>query len=153
MAKLELVFADIALLVARVVLGGLMIIHGWVRWQIEGVAAQTALLAGHGVRNAQPWVWAFIGVGLVGGLLVMFGLGTRLWSLFAMAEQVLLIVWLKAADGPLLSNLALQYQVVFAALAFVLVCFGAGRAGVDAMFRRPASPDQQTRIITDSDPA
>lgn len=153
MQKLELVLADIALLVARVVLGGLLIIHGWLRWQVEGIGTQTALLAAHGVRGAQTWVWAFVGVGLVGGLLVLFGLGTRLWALFALVEQVLLIVWLKVADGPLLDNAALHYRVVLATLALVLVCLGAGRAGVDAMFRRPATPDQQTRIITDSDPA
>lgn len=135
---------DIGLLVARIVLGLALIAHGWARWDIHGMDAQVRLLGDHGVPQAELFAWGAVVFEVAGGVMLVFGFLTRIVAAVAIAENVLVIVWLRFAHGPYLSSGGYEYNVVLATLAFVLLCFGAGRTGVDMLFRkdRANAPDE-----------
>ncbi|HHV22145.1 MAG TPA: DoxX family protein, partial [Propionibacterium sp.] len=51
-------------------------------------------------------------------------------------QQGMVIAWTKWFHGPWLENSGYEYNVIQAALALVLVTFGAGRIAIDRLFRR-----------------
>lgn len=130
------VLRDIALLIARVALGGVLLLHAWRRWGIDGVAAQTAYVASYGVPYPDVVAWAGI-IGEAGaGLLLIVGLLTPLAAAGVVAEQVLIICWITWRRQPFIADRGYEYNVILAVLALIFVVHGAGRASVDSLFRR-----------------
>lgn len=126
----------LALLAARIGFGLLLVAHAWHRWRQVGLAHETAYLAAHHVP--QPHLLA-LGATLpegLGGVLLVLGLCVPLVSLALLVENVLVIVWLKRQHGVFWHRGGFELDLVQALLALVLACFGSGRAGLDALFRR-----------------
>ncbi|SER77684.1 putative oxidoreductase [Propionibacterium cyclohexanicum] len=130
---------DIGLLVARVTLGLALIAHGWARWDIHGMDAEVLLLTEHGVPAPELMAWGALVFEVAGGVMLIFGILTRLVAIIAIAQNVLIVVWLRFRWGPYLSSGGYEYNVVLATVAFVLLCFGAGRTGVDMLFEKDRS--------------
>lgn len=130
------VIQDIALLIARVALGALMILHGWRRWQGEGIAAQIEFLNQTNTPSPQVFAWGSVILEMLGGLFLVFGLLTPLVALAFVVQQILIIVYSKASKGVWVTDGGWEYNAVTACLALVLAAFGAGRAGLDGLFRR-----------------
>lgn len=130
---------DIGLLVARIVLGVALVAHGWARWDIHGMDAEVRLLTEHGVPQPELFAWGALILEIAGGVMLVFGFFTRIVSALVIAQNVLIIVWLRHSFGPYLASGGYEYNVVLATLAFVLVCFGAGRTGIDMLFRKERS--------------
>ena len=136
------VVRDIGLLVARLALGVILVLHGWHRFT-AGMGPTTSVLTGAGLPEPQLFAWGATILEVVGGALLVFGLLTPIVAAFVVAEQVMVIAWLRWHNGIWNIDNGIEYPVVLAVLAFVLVVFGSGRTGVDALFRRgrkPATP-------------
>lgn len=144
------VLRDIALLAARLVLGTVMVLHGWQRWQIEGIGRQVEIFTQAGVPSPTIFAWGSTILELAGGLLLVFGLLTPIVAFLFVLEAVLSIVFVSGANGPMLGNQGWEYAAVIAAVSLILTVFGAGRAAVDQLFRR--SPDSYSDL-EDDDPA
>lgn len=129
------VLRDVALLIARIALGGVMLAHGWRRWQVDGVGKQIEYLQQFDTPYANWAVWGSIILELVGGLFLIVGVLTPLVALAFVVQQVLIIVWAKWFAGPYLSDGGWEYNLILAALGLVFLVFGAGRASVDQLFR------------------
>lgn len=130
------VLQDVALLVARVGLGALMILHGWRRWQSEGIAAQIEFLNQTSTPRPEVFAWGSVILEMLGGLFLVFGLLTPLVALAFLVEQILIIVYSKASKGAWVADGGWEYNVVIAFLCLLLAAFGAGRAGLDSLFKR-----------------
>jgi AcrR family transcriptional regulator len=89
---------------------------------------------------------------VIGGALLIFGLLTPIVAAFVVAEQVMVIAWLKWQNGLWKVADGIEYPVALAALALILVVFGAGRTGVDMLFRR-GKKSATTSSVYDSHPA
>ncbi len=147
------VVQDVALLLVRLTFGGLMVLHGISRWQ-GGISVQTEHLAQAGVPEPQLFAWGAVVLEVLGGVLIAFGILTPLVAAAFLAEFVLVVVWVKWHSGPYLENGGYEYTVALAAIALFLVAFGAGRAGVDNLFRRPRSRTAKADgTVDDNDPA
>ncbi|HET7723222.1 MAG TPA: DoxX family protein [Propionibacteriaceae bacterium] len=136
------VVRDIGLLVARLTLGAVLVVHGWHRFT-TGIAPTVAVLTDAALPEPQLFAWGATILEVVGGALLVFGLLTPIVAAFVVAEQVMVIVWLRWHNGIWNINNGIEYPVVLAVLAFVLVVFGSGRTGVDALFwrgRKTATP-------------
>ncbi len=137
------------LLLARILTGGLMVLHGWARWH-AGIDVQIALLKGFGL----PWptiaAWATVGLELLGGAALALGLGTRVIGLALLAEQVLIVIYAKWRLGPYLNDGGWEANAALAALGLVWMAVGSGRAGIDHLLRR--NPDRERIEIDDRDP-
>lgn len=145
------VVQQIGLLVVRVIVGFILLMHGYHRYQ-AGPEKILALLTEMGLPGAEALAWGTIGFEVVGGLLIIFGLGTPILGGILVIEQVLLVVLSKWEHGFRVMDGGYEYNLALAALGMVLLVFGSGRTGMDALFTRPA-PDPEQRWISDADPA
>lgn len=148
MGKFVQILRDLVLLIARVGLGGILIAHGWRRWQVQGVQAQADYVTQFGTPYPTVVAWGAIILELVGGVFLIVGALTPLVAAAIVAEQVLTICYTNWYKKPYLLDAqgtyvgGYEYNVALALLALVFVVFGAGRAAVDRLFRRtPADND------------
>jgi putative oxidoreductase len=138
------VLRDLALLVARLGLGSILILHGWIRWQGQGqgVQRQIEYLTQFGTPYPAVAAWGAIALELIGGLLLAIGALTPVVALAVLVEQILIIVYTNWYKGPdLLSSDGTyaggyEYNIALALLALLLMVFGAGRISVDRLFSR-----------------
>lgn len=141
MAGFMQVLRDIALLASRLVLGTVMVLHGWQRWQIDGIARQTEIFAEAGVPSPGIFAWGSTILELAGGLLLIFGLLTPVVALLFLLQAALSIAYISGSNGPLLGNGGWEYAAVIGSVSLLLAVFGAGRAAVDQLFRRSSDTD------------
>ena len=142
------VVRDIALLVARIVAGVVLVAHGWQRWQIIGLDKQEALLQAAGLPAPYGLAVATVIFEIIGGTLLVFGLATPLIGLGMVVMNVAIILTVKSGAGFYLMDNGWEYNAILAALGLLLLAFGSGRAGLDALFIRP-SHDSGTLIEDD----
>lgn len=129
------VVRDFALLITRILMGVVLLAHGWHRWQVMGVPYETAILEAADIGNATTIVWLVIGFEIVGGILLIFGLATPLVGLGIILLNVAIIVVLK--EEFFLHEAGWEYNAVQSVVGLMLLAHGSGRAGLDALFRRP----------------
>lgn len=127
---------DVGLLVLRLVMGATMIIDGWHRWQ--AMTPDTGLS-----------VWLVIAFEVLGGVLLLFGLGTPLIGLGIVIQKVGIVLFLQNEAGVGLLQQEIGYVAVMAAVGFLLLTHGSGRLGIDALFLRPTE-EKHTRLIGDA---
>jgi putative oxidoreductase len=138
------VLRDIALLIARVGLGGILILHGWIRWQGQGQGVQKQIdyLTQFGTPYPEVAAWGGILLELVGGIFLVVGALTPFVALAVLVEQILIIAYTNWYRGPDLVSSdgtyagGYEYNLALALIALLLVVFGAGRIAVDQLFRR-----------------
>ena len=135
---------DFALLVARIVIGVVLVARGWHRWQVTGIAEQAGIIEAAGLPSASTLAWAVIAFELIGGLLLIFGLGTPLIGL-GIALQNFAVAYL-TKDGFYAHEDGWEYNVVFAVAGLLLMAHGSGRLGLDHLFVRPKD-DADGRLI------
>jgi putative oxidoreductase len=135
------------LLMARLGLGGILLLHGWIRWN-AGVQSQIDYLTQFRTPYAEVAAWGAIIFELVGGVLLIVGALTRLVGLGVLIEQILIICytnWYKwpptllNADGTYKGGY--EYNVALGLLGLLLFVMGAGAASIDRLFRRK-KPDE-----------
>jgi putative oxidoreductase len=157
MTKFLQVLRDLALLIVRVGLGGILIAHGWRRWQVLGIPSQVAYLQRFGTPYPSVAAWGATILELVGGIFIVVGALTPLVALAVLAQQVLTICYTNWYKKPYLLDAqggyvgGYEYNVALGMLALLLVVFGGGRAAIDRLFRRtPADADD--RRVDDRSP-
>lgn len=161
------VLRDLVLLITRIAFGALLVMRGWLRWTGDGgMKAQTDYLAQFGTPQPELFAWGATLLEMIGGLFLIFGLLTPVVALALVVEFVLVISYTKYFNGPLGPN-GMEHAGVQACLAALLTVFGAGRASIDQLFKRPKDTDDEyadipatpaastskTKPIKDSDPA
>lgn len=139
------VVRDISLLFARILMGVVLIAHGWHRWQVMTVPREVGLLEAAGIGNATTIVWLVIAFEIVGGILLIFGLATPLIGLGIVVLNVGTTLLLK--DEFYLHQQGWEYNAVQGAVGLLLLAHGSGRAGLDNLFRRPK--DDGGELIVD----
>lgn len=149
MAQFLQVLRDLVLFITRLGLGGILIAHGWRRWQQQGIQQQIDYVSQFGTPYPSVVAYGAILLELVGGIFLIVGALTPLVALAVLAEQVLIICYTSWRKGPYLLNAqgtyngGYEYNVALGLLALVFLVFGAGRASIDRLFRRaPAEADE-----------
>ncbi len=150
MASFLRVVRDIALLLTRILMGVVLLAHGWHRWQVMGVAREVSLLDAAGVGNATTIIWLVIGFEIVGGILLIFGLATPLVGLGVVALNVATIVLLRSEEFYAHMH-GWEYNAVQAVVGLLLLAHGSGRTGLDTLFLRPKDDDGE--LIVDEEDA
>lgn len=137
-------FRDVALLLARVALGVILIARGWHRWQSGGVEAQAEILLAAEIPAPEALAWLVVGFEIAGGFLLVFGLGTPLVGLGMLVLNAGVALLRKWEAGLYLFDGGYEYNLAMAALGLIFLAFGSGRLGVDHLFLPPkrASDDE-----------
>ncbi len=92
MTQLLRVLQDLALLVARVGLGAILVMHGWRRWQEQGLQQQVDYLGQFGTPYPTVAAWGAVLLELIGGAFLIVGALTPLVALALLVEQVLIVI-------------------------------------------------------------
>jgi putative oxidoreductase len=135
------------LLIARLGLGGILLLHGWLRWN-AGVQTQIDYLTQFRTPYAEVAAWGAIIFELVGGVLLIVGALTRLIGLGVLIEQILIICytnWYKwpptllNPDGTYKGGY--EYNVALGLVGLLLFAMGGGAVSIDRLFRRKKPDD------------
>ncbi|MDO5067877.1 MAG: DoxX family protein [Propionibacteriaceae bacterium] len=136
------VVKDIALILTRIVMGVVMVAHGWHRWQNEGVSAEATLLESLGLPNPALMIWLVIGFEVIGGILLIFGLATPLVG-FGLLVLNCAIILLIRGDHFYAHDGGWEYNAVMAVVGLMLMAHGSGRAGLDHLFIQPRDDEEE----------
>lgn len=149
MARFLQVVRDLALLLARIGFGGILIAHGYRRWQVQGIGSQIAYLRQFATPFPEYAAWGGALLELIGGVFLIVGALTPLVAAAVLVEQILIVAWTSWYKGLYLVSTdarspawhgGWEYNVVLGLLALLFVVYGAGRIAVDGLFRRRRSP-------------
>ncbi|GAB3916306.1 hypothetical protein GCM10011575_24180 [Microlunatus endophyticus] len=145
MAGFLTVVRSLALLLARIGLGGILILHGWRRWHQQGIDSQINYLHTFATPFATYAAWGGTAVELIGGLFLIVGALVPLAAAVVVAEQVLIVAYTSWYKGWSLTHVSgtqttwaggWEYNVVIGLLALLFVVYGSGAIGIDRLFRR-----------------
>ena len=120
----------------RVVTGVIMIVHGWQKFFVDGIAGVSAFFGSMGIPAAGVGAVAVATIELVGGLLLLAGLGTRVVGALFAAAMIGAIVFVHGANGFLATGGGYEFVLLLAGVGVTLALTGGGRFSVDALIKR-----------------
>ncbi|MEV7799873.1 DoxX family protein [Microbacterium foliorum] len=132
--------ASLGLLVLRVVVGAVFAAHGAQKIFEYTIPGTIGSFAGMGVpmpEIAAPFV-AF--VELMGGILLVLGLFTRLAGILLAIDMVVALVLVHLSAGLWVGEGGYEFVAVLGAAALALALTGAGRFSIDGAFLRGRVP-------------
>lgn len=123
--------ATLGLTVLRVVLGATFFLHGWQKFTEWTIAGTQASFAEMGVPAAQLAAPAVAVLELVGGLLLLLGLGTRVVAALLALTMLGALVLVHLPAGFFAADGGIELVLLLAAAAALFALAGAGRWSVD----------------------
>lgn len=126
---------DLALLGTRVVLGVVLLAHGWQKLD-QGVGATAAGFDQMGIPAATAAAWFATAVELGGGALLLAGLATRVVAVLVVANMAGAFWFAHRGTEVFAAEGGWELVAVIAAAVLGLVAAGAGRLSLDAWFTR-----------------
>ena len=127
----------LALLLMRLVLGIIIIAHGYQKvFGHVGLHHFADLVASLGLPRWMAYLSAF--TEFFGGLLILAGLFTR-FAAFAICIDLAVAIWKVHWHNGLTGNGGVEFPLAVASLAFALIFFGAGPIGLDQVLRGGSS--------------
>src|SRR3954452_7827041 len=160
MSRFVLFWRSFALLVARLGVGGVLLLHGAARWR-AGMPAQMQYLAQFSTPYPKVAAYGATTFEVVGGIFLILGALTPLVGLGVLVQQVLTIVWTSYYKGPNLLNAdgsyhgGFEYSVCLGLLGLLFLTFGGGVVSLDRVFRRkkPAADEVDEPMTPVTQPA
>lgn len=149
MSRFVSFWRSFALLVARLGLGGILLLHGAARWR-AGMPSQVTYLTQFSVPYPKVAAYGATTFEVVGGVFLILGALTPLVGLGVLLQQVLTIVWTSYYKGPNLLNAdgtyhgGFEYSVALAMLGLLFFVFGGGVVSLDRVFRRKKPVVEET---------
>ena len=150
---------DLALLAARVVLGVVLIAHGWQKFDDQGIQGTAAGFESMGIPAPLAAAYYATFVELVGGGLLILGLFTRLVGVLVVGDMLGAVWFAHRGTEVFVDQGGWELAALIGAVALGLVAAGAGRLSIDAGFTRATgvalSPDavpsqERDRELVDS---
>ncbi|MFI7481377.1 DoxX family protein [Kocuria sp. M1R5S2] len=125
--------ATTGLTVLRVVLGITFLLHGWQKFSEWTVAGTAASFGEMGIPMAEISAPVAAALELVGGLLLVLGLGTRVVGTLLALEMLGALVLVHLAGGFFVAEGGIELVLLLAAASLLYALAGAGRWSVDAL--------------------
>ncbi|WIJ45949.1 DoxX family protein [Curtobacterium citreum] len=126
---------SIGLTVLRIILGVVFIAHGAQKFA-QGIPNVTQGFAGMGVPLAEVAAPVVAGLELVGGVLLVAGVATRVVGLLLAVDMVVAGLLAHATAGFFAQDGGFEYVLVLAVASVAVALTGPGRFSVDALVLR-----------------
>ena len=135
---------SLGLLIARLGVGGILLLHGITHWTgaNQGVANLTIRYSQVGAPYPEVAAWATIIFELVGGVFLIVGALTRFVGVGLVVLSVLTVSYFSYWAGPDLLNAdgtyngGYEYDVALGLFGVLFFVFGGGSVSIDRLFRR-----------------
>ena len=124
------VYSDFALLVGRVILGVILVAHGWPK--AKGFKGTAGWMDSIGLKPGVVFAGVAVLLELVGGLMLIFGLFTQVVAALVVLQFFIIIVKLNFKKG-LVGGYELDLAIL--GLAAVLWAVGGGEKSLEALFQ------------------
>jgi putative oxidoreductase len=137
---------EVARTVLRVVLGVVMIAHGWQKMAGGGLSGTGEAFAGMGMPAAGVTGPLVALLELVGGVAVLLGLLTPLVAGLYALTMLGAVTLVHAPNGFFASDGGVELTLVLLATSLYLAVAGAGRASLDSVLAR-VLPERPARLL------
>ena len=127
---------DLALLAARMLLGVVLIAHGWQKLDEQGIQGTAAGFDSMGIPAPLAAAYFATFVELVGGALLVLGLFTRLVGVLVVGNMLGAFWFTHRGTEVFVNEGGWELVAMIGALALGLAAVGAGRLSVDAGFTK-----------------
>ena len=139
--KLTATSATWAMLPLRLTLGVIFIAHGAQKalgsWEGPGLRAFMNFPAPYSfMRPAWLWMGAAAVAELLGGILVLLGLFTRVGAFLIACVMLSAMLGVHWSKGFFMSNMGIEYTLALLGMALALLIAGGGQASADKMITR-----------------
>ena len=125
---------DVGLLIGRVVVGLVLVAHGWQKWA-DGIGGTQDGFASMGVPLPEVAAVAQASLEVGGGALLVLGALTPLVGAL-LGLSMLGAAWFAHRDAFFVGDGGYEFVLVLAATSFLLALTGPGRLSVDALLGR-----------------
>lgn len=119
---------NIALLIARIAIGGLMLVHGLPKLQMLIGIGEVEFVSLFGMGETFSLSLAVFAE-VFCSLFILFGLGTRLATLPLIVTMLVAVFYIHAADPFSIQEMGLHYLLIY----LVLLIMGSGKYSVDGL--------------------
>jgi putative oxidoreductase len=119
----------VALLVMRLVLGSILIAHGYQKVIVHGGFEHHMNMVGS-LGLPRPLAYLSAGTEFFGGIAIVLGLFTRFFSL-AFVIEMCVAIWKVHFKNGLTGPGGYEFPMSIATIAFALMCFGGGPWGLN----------------------
>ncbi|GAB3192255.1 DoxX family protein [Nesterenkonia suensis] len=124
---------DLALLIARVALGVILVAHGWQKFDEWTVAGTAASFEGMGIPAPTASATLVTGVELIGGALLILGLLTPVVAALNAVSMLVALFLVHAPAGLFVSEGGYELVLALFAGLIILAVGGAGRFSLDRL--------------------
>lgn len=138
-------FNDIAKLIARIILGVILIAHGWDKFGITGLEGITGFFDSIGVPAADLAAPVVAVVEILGGVLLILGAATRITGVVVALLMLGAALFAHMGAGIFVANGGWELVGAIGAGFLALAAAGAGRYSVDALIARRREQPQTAR--------
>ncbi len=142
---------DFGLLLARLVVGGTFIMHGWQKFNTMGVPGTTQMLTQLGAPYAQTSAWLLIALEIGGGALMVLGLLTRFVGVLFAADMAGAFVLVHMTHGFFITGggNGVELVLLLGVIGLMFAFTGSGRFGIDGTFARRRREKAAEREVLD----
>lgn len=128
--------ASFGFLILRVVVGVTFFMHGWQKLNEWTIAGTTASFIKMGIPAPEFMAPAITWLELIGGILLILGVATRLLGLLFAANMVGAIALVHGSAGFYAANGGYEFALLLGGAALALIFTGAGIFAIDSIFTR-----------------
>jgi hypothetical protein len=130
------VVRDAALLVLRVVLGGVFIAHGVDKFYLSGITKTTGQFSALGIPQPKLSAYLAATAETLGGALLVIGLLTTFIASALALLMIAALYFVHLSQGFFVTGGGFEYVLVLIVSLLMIVVFGSGRASVDGILAR-----------------
>lgn len=130
------VLTDLALLVARVALGVILVAHGWQKYAEWTVAGTAAAFGDLGVPAPGATAAFVTGVEVLGGLALIVGLLTPVVAVLNLVNMAGALLLVHARNGVFVADNGFELVLALFAGLVLVAMLGAGRFSTDGLITR-----------------
>lgn len=129
---------EIGTLILRIVLGGIFLFHGIVKFQ-EGIQETISRFEGYGIPYAEIAGYGIAGIELLGGFFLIIGFSVRFVAMLMIVIMSGAIYFVKLELGFLNG---FEYNVALLAMALYLVFSGSNMMALDQLLAEKEKPSK-----------
>jgi len=127
---------DIAYTLVRVIIGVILLMHGWLKVTTFGVAGVSGFMAKSGLEPATAFAVAAMVLETVGAVCVIIGLFTRFFAAALAVELAIALLAVHLKAGFAVSKGGFEYVLLLGIVMFAIAIRGGGPYSVDRLIGR-----------------